>query len=56
MVVLCCCGGGVVLWWWCRAAVVFFQLVVLRWLLFGSGVVVMNMENYEDKPVTLTCR
>ncbi|GKC96221.1 phospholipase-like protein, partial [Tanacetum coccineum] len=44
-----CCGGGVVLWWWCGAA-------VLRYLLFGSGVVVVNMENYEDEPVTLTCR
>nr|GEW65528.1 hypothetical protein [Tanacetum cinerariifolium] len=52
---LCCCGCGggggadvMVLWWWC---------VVLWWLLlFGSGVVVVNMENYEDEPVTLTCR
>ncbi|GJW12447.1 ribonuclease H-like domain-containing protein [Tanacetum coccineum] len=30
--------------------------VVLRWLLFGSGVVVVDMENCEDEPVTLTCR
>ncbi|GKB75777.1 hypothetical protein Tco_0942672 [Tanacetum coccineum] len=49
VVVVWCCGGGVVLWWWCGA-------VVLRWLLFGSGVVVVNMKNYEDEPVTLTCR
>ncbi|GJW35429.1 phospholipase-like protein [Tanacetum coccineum] len=49
VVVVWCCGGGVVLWWWCGAA-------VLRWLLFGSGVVVVNIENYEDEPVTLTCR
>ncbi|GJU33603.1 hypothetical protein Tco_1181957 [Tanacetum coccineum] len=49
VVVVWCCGGGVVLWWWCGAA-------VLRWLLFGSGVVVVNMKNYEDEPVTLMCR
>ncbi|GKB54227.1 phospholipase-like protein, partial [Tanacetum coccineum] len=37
-------GGGVV--------------VGLLWLLFGTGVVLLNMENYEllDDPVSLTCR
>ncbi|GJT68796.1 phospholipase-like protein [Tanacetum coccineum] len=44
-------GGGasvvvVGLWWCCGAAV-----VLLLWLLFGSGVVLLNMENYEDDPV-----
>nr|GEV10994.1 hypothetical protein [Tanacetum cinerariifolium] len=46
----CCCGGGavvvVLLWWCCGAAVVVFG-VVLRWLLFVSGVVVVNIGNYE---------
>ncbi|GJT69100.1 hypothetical protein Tco_1028386 [Tanacetum coccineum] len=62
IVVLCCCGGAVVVVWCCGGGGVVLLLwfssydVVLRWLLFGSGVVVVNMENYEDKPVTLTCR
>nr|GEW43072.1 putative reverse transcriptase domain, reverse transcriptase zinc-binding domain protein [Tanacetum cinerariifolium] len=47
----CCCGCVVVVvvvvvvWCWCVAVVV-----------FGSGVVVVNMENYEDEYVTLMCR
>ncbi|GJW54754.1 phospholipase-like protein [Tanacetum coccineum] len=56
-----CCGGAVVvLWWWGGAVVVVWfcggGVVLLLWLLFGSGVVLVNMENYEDDPVTLTCR
>ncbi|GKD56041.1 hypothetical protein Tco_1289428 [Tanacetum coccineum] len=56
-----CCGGGVVLWWSCGGGVVVVWfcgggVVLLLWLLFGSGVVVVNMENYEDDHVTLTCR
>nr|GEY47427.1 putative ribonuclease H-like domain-containing protein [Tanacetum cinerariifolium] len=45
------CGGVVVVGWGCGGGV-----VLLLWLLFSSGVVVVNMENYEDDPVTLTCR
>ncbi|GKE07595.1 hypothetical protein Tco_1399613, partial [Tanacetum coccineum] len=46
-----CCGGVVVVVWCCGGGVVLFL-----WLLFGSGVVLLNMENYEDDPVSLTCR
>ncbi|GJW26122.1 transposase, MuDR, MULE transposase domain protein [Tanacetum coccineum] len=49
-------GAVVVLWWWCGAVVVVWfcggGVVLLLWLLFGSGVVLVNMENYEDDPVT----
>nr|GFA36330.1 hypothetical protein [Tanacetum cinerariifolium] len=52
----CCCGGVVVLWWCGGGAVVGGGVVLLLWLLFGSGVVLVNMENYEDDLMTLTCR
>ncbi|GJS26674.1 hypothetical protein Tco_0487294 [Tanacetum coccineum] len=49
-----CCGGVVVGLWWCCGG----GVVLLLWLLFGSGVVLLNMENYEglqqDGPKTLT--
>ncbi|GJV25985.1 RNA-directed DNA polymerase, eukaryota [Tanacetum coccineum] len=55
-------GGAVVVlwWWWCGAVVVVWYygggVVLLLWLLFGSGVMLVNIENYEDDHVTLTCR
>ncbi|GJT07033.1 phospholipase-like protein [Tanacetum coccineum] len=57
-------GGGVVLvvllWWLCSAFGGGAPVVVL-WCCGGvvvglCGVVLLNMENYEDDPVTLTCR
>ncbi|GJW69499.1 phospholipase-like protein, partial [Tanacetum coccineum] len=56
-----CCGGAVVvLWWWCGAVVVVWFLwwwcgaraVVVVYLVWCC--VVLNMETYEDEPVTLT--
>nr|GEV21753.1 DNA polymerase epsilon catalytic subunit A-like [Tanacetum cinerariifolium] len=51
VVVLWCCCGAVVVVWCCSGGG-----VVLWWLLFGSGVLVVNMENYENEHVTLTYR
>ncbi|GJY80640.1 hypothetical protein Tco_0493391, partial [Tanacetum coccineum] len=46
--------------WWCGAVVVVWfcggGVVLFLWLLFGSGVVLLNIENYKDDPVSLTCR
>nr|GEU75121.1 phospholipase-like protein [Tanacetum cinerariifolium] len=61
---LCFCGYGggggadvVVLWWWCGVVVLWWWCGVVLWWWCGAvwccgG----NMENYEDEPVTLTCR